>query len=172
LNSNNNKTTFKKICGCLGIGLCNILWFFFWKFDPLYFEGHNFLDSIAFLTIFRALNVLIGWIKFLFKHKKLWNPSLGFGLPWTLKCYICNLIATNEQLKDLTHMFYLQIPCYKVYKEGLFSYVLALKYMCHFGLSLKKFNLKAKHKIKNKILWLFFSALSFVLFYLLTYLGK
>ncbi len=80
--------------------------------------------------------------------------------------------ATNEQLKDLTHMFCLRIPCYKLYKENLFFYVLTLKYMCHFGMNFKKFNLKAKHKIKNKISWLFFSAFSLVLFYLFTYLGK
>jgi len=48
---------------------------------------------------------------------------------------------------------------------------LILKYMCHFGFSLKKLNLKAKHKIKNKILWLFFNALSLVISYLFTYLG-
>jgi len=35
----------------------------------------------------------------------------------------------------------------------------------------KKFNLRAKHKINNKISWIFFSALSLVLSYLLTYLG-
>jgi hypothetical protein len=44
-------------------------------------------------------------------------------------------IVTNEQLKYLTHMFCLQISCYKLYKEGLFSYVLTLKYMCHFGMN-------------------------------------
>ncbi len=80
--------------------------------------------------------------------------------------------ATNEQLKDLTHMICLQIPCYKLYKEGLFSYVFTLKYMCHFGMNLKKLNLKAKHKLKKINSWLFFSALSFVFSYLLTYLGK
>jgi hypothetical protein len=42
-------------------------------------------------------------------------------------------------------MFYLQIPCYKLYKENLFSYVLTLKYMCHFGMNLKEFNPRAKH---------------------------
>jgi hypothetical protein len=57
----------------------------------------------------------------------------------------------NEQLKDLTHMFCLQIPWYKLYKESLFSYVLTLKYMCHFGMTLKKLNLKTKHKINKKI---------------------
>ncbi len=34
----------------------------------------------------------------------------------------------------------------------------------------KKLNLKAKHKIKNKISWLFFSALNLLLSYLPTYL--
>jgi hypothetical protein len=41
-----------------------------------------------------------------------------------------------------------------------------------FWVELKRLNPKAKHKIKNKIPWLFFSALSLVLSYLLTYLGK
>ncbi len=50
--------------------------------------------------------------------------------------------ATKKQLKDLTHMFCFQIPCRKLYKEGAFSYVLTLKYKCHFGMSSKKFNLK------------------------------
>jgi hypothetical protein len=44
--------------------------------------------------------------------------------------------------------------------------------MCHFGMNFKKFNLKAKHKIKNKISWLLFNAFNLVLSYLLTYLGK
>ncbi len=46
-------------------------------------------------------------------------------------------------------MYNLKIPCYKLYKEGLFSYVLAFEYMCHFGMSLKKLNPKAKHKIQK-----------------------
>jgi hypothetical protein len=69
-------------------------------------------------------------------------------------------------------MFCLQILCYKLYKEVLFSYVLTLKYMCHFGMSSKKFNLKAKHKIKKNIHGYSFSSFSLVLSYLLTYLGK
>jgi hypothetical protein len=44
--------------------------------------------------------------------------------------------------------------------------------MSHFGMNFKKLNLKVKHKIKNKFAWLFFNALSLVLSYLLTYLGK
>ncbi len=51
-------------------------------------------------------------------------------------------------------------------------YVFTSKYMCHFGMNFKKLNLKAKHKIKNEISWLFFSALSLVLSNLLTYLGR
>jgi len=93
------------------------------------------------------------------------------GLP-----YSCNSIAipfaTKKQLKDLTLMFCLQIACYKLYKKDLFSYVFTLKYMCHFGMSSKKFNLKAKHKQKNKISSLFFNSFSLVFSYLFTYLGK
>jgi hypothetical protein len=89
-----------------------------------------------------------------------------------LSVIIATQFVTNEQLKDLTHMFCLQIPCYKLYKEGLLSYVFTLKYMRHFGMSLKKFNLKAKHKIENKISRLLINALNLVLSYLLTYLGK
>ncbi len=89
-----------------------------------------------------------------------------------LSVMVVTQFATNEQPKDLIHMLCFQIPCYKLYKKGLFSYVLTLKYMCHFGMSLKKFNLKAKYKIKNKFSWLFFSALSLVLSYLLTYVGR
>jgi hypothetical protein len=66
------------------------------------------------------------------------------------------IIAINEQLKDLIHMICLQIPCYKLYKEDLFSYVLTLKYMCHFGMSSKKLKLKVKHKIKNNNFMVFF----------------
>jgi hypothetical protein len=69
-------------------------------------------------------------------------------------------------------MFCFQIPSYKIYKESLFSYVLSLKYMFHLRMSFKKFNLKTKHKIKNKISWLFFNEFSLVFSYLLTYLDK
>jgi hypothetical protein len=88
------------------------------------------------------------------------------------KFYNYNLIVNNEQLKELTQMFCLQIPCDKLYKEGLFSFVLTLKYMCHFGMNRKKFNPNAKHKFLKKTSWLFFSGLNLVLFYLFTYLGK
>jgi hypothetical protein len=39
-------------------------------------------------------------------------------------------------------------------------------------MNFKKLNLKVKHKIKKINSWLFFSALSFMFSYLLTYLGK
>ncbi len=105
--------------------------------------------------IFNALDTPIGGVQVLFRHKKQWNLPFGFGLPWMLKCYSCKSITTNEQLKDLTHMFYFWIPCYKLYKEGLFSYVLTLKYMCQFWMNFKKFKLKEKHKIYKKIIAIF-----------------
>jgi hypothetical protein len=47
--------------------------------------------------------------------------------------YSCNSIViqftTNEQLKYLTHIICFRIPCFKLYKEGLFSYVFTIKYM-------------------------------------------
>jgi len=89
-----------------------------------------------------------------------------------LNVIVATQFATNEQLKDLTHIFCLQIPCYKLYKKNFFSYVFTLKYMCHFGMNLKNLNLKVKHKIENRILWLFFNALSLVLSCLFTYLGR
>jgi hypothetical protein len=89
-----------------------------------------------------------------------------------LNVIIATQFAISEKLNDFSHMFCLQIPCYKLYEKDLFSYVLTLKCMCHFGMSLKKLNRKAKHKIKNKISWLFFSASSLVLSYLFTFLNK
>ncbi len=143
----------------------------FWP--PLLWGGHNFLNSNSFLTIFNAPKVPIRGVQVLFKHHKQWSPPFESGLPWTLKCYSCNLIATKEQLKDLTHMFCLWISCHKLYKEGLFSHILTLKYKCHFEMSSTKFNLKAKHKRKeNKISWLFFRSFSLMFSYLLTYLCK
>jgi len=91
-------------------------------------------------------------------------------LPLDLACFerlsviVAIQFAINEQLKDLTHMVCFQIPCYKLYKESLFSCNLTLKYMCHFGMSLKRLNLKANHNFYKKNSWLFFSALSFVFF--------
>jgi hypothetical protein len=69
-------------------------------------------------------------------------------------------------------MFCFRIPCYKLYKEGLFSYVFTLKQLCHFGMSFKKLNQYAKHKIKNKISWLLFSAPNLVFSYIFIYLSK
>jgi hypothetical protein len=112
-------------CGCLGTSLCNIWWFVFFKFlTPFTLKGHKFLNYISFLTIFSALDAPIGGVQVLFKHIKQWSPPLGFGLPWTLKYYSCNSIVTNGKLKKLTHMFCLQISCYKLYKRD-FSFVLS-----------------------------------------------
>ncbi len=141
---------------------------FFELLTPSTLKGHNFLNSIPFLTIFNALDAPIRGVEFFFKHLKKWNPPLGSGLPWAFKCYSCNLIVTNEQLKYWTHILYFWIPCYILYKEGLFFDVFTLKYMCHFRMNWKKLNRKAKHKIKNKISWLLFSAFSLVFAYLLT----
>jgi hypothetical protein len=142
----------------------------FLSFWPLYFWRAITFSILFFWTIFNALNVPIRGVQILFRCKLQWKPCFIFGMPWVLKCYSCNSIATNKQLKDLTHMFCFRIPCYKLYTEGLFSYVLKFKFMCHFGMSWKKFNPKAKHKIKNKISWLFFNAFSLMLSYLFTYL--
>jgi hypothetical protein len=42
----------------------------------------------------------------------------------------------------------------KLYKEGVFSCVLTLKYMCQFGMNSRKLNLKGKNRIfrKNDVL--------------------
>jgi hypothetical protein len=174
LNSNNNKSTYKEFCWCSGTGLCSIWWFVFFEFfTPSTLKGHNFLNFL-FLMIFSVPNVLIKRVQVLFKHQKQWTPPprLDPTCLERLNVIVAIQFATNEQVKDLTHMFCFWIPCYKLYKEGLFSCVLTLKYMCHFGMNFKKFNLKAKHKIKNKISWLFFSAFNLVLSYLLTYLSR
>jgi hypothetical protein len=121
LNSNKNKAIYKEFCGCLGTGLYSIWCFVFFKFlTPFTLKGHNFLNFIPFFTFFSALDAPIEGVQVLFEHKKKWNPPLGFSLPWMIKCYSCNSITTNEQLKDLTHMLCFQIPCYKPYEEGFF----------------------------------------------------
>jgi len=129
-------------------------------FDGMFFEFLTLLfwRAITFSILFHFLRFLMHsthqyqGFKFCLHAKN--NGALGSDLPWALQCYSCNSITINEQLKDLTHMFCLQIPFYKLYKQGFYYYVFTLKYMCHFGIS-KKLNLKAKHKIKNKISWLF-----------------
>ncbi len=151
--------------------------FFFEFLTPSTLGGHNFFNFILFLTIFSVLDVLIIGVQVLFKCQKQWSPPFGFGLPWAFKCYNCNSIATQfaikEQLKVLTHMFCLRFPCYKLYKKSFFFYIFTLKYKCHFGMSLKKHSLKAKHiNFFKKNSWLFFSSLHLVFSYLLTYLGK
>ncbi len=110
-------------------------------------RGHNFLNYIMFLTISNALDLPIGGVQVCSDTKK--NGALPLDLDYLecLSVIIATPFSTNEQLKDLTHILCLRIPCYKLYKEGLFYYVLPLIYMCHFGMNLKKLNLKVKHKI-------------------------
>jgi len=60
LNFNNNKTTYKEFCRCLGTGFCSIWWFCFFEFlIPFTLSDHNFLNFIPFLTIFYALDAPI-----------------------------------------------------------------------------------------------------------------
>jgi len=145
LSFNNNKSTYKEFCGCLEPTFVAFGGFFFEFLIPFILKGHNFLNFISFLTIFNASDMPIERIQILFIHQKQWSCPLGFGLPWVFKCYNHNSITTNEQLKDLTHMFCFWIPCHKLCKEGLFFCVFKLKYMCNFGMSWKKLNLNAKH---------------------------
>jgi len=49
LNFNNNKTTYKEFCGCLGTGLCNIWWFVFKFLTPLFWGAINFSNLFHFL---------------------------------------------------------------------------------------------------------------------------
>ncbi len=141
---------------------------FFEFLTPSTLKGHNFLNSIYFLTIFSPLDAPIRRIQVFLRHKNNGTFPLDLACLECLNVIVATQFATHEQLKDLIHMLCLWIPCCKLYKKGLFSYVFTLEYMCHFGMTLKKFNLKAKHKIK-KISWLFFNAFSLVFSYLLTY---
>ncbi len=88
-------------------------------------------------------------IQVLLKHKKNGTLLLDLACFECINVIVATQIAINEQLKDLTHMFYFLIPCHKPYKEGLISYVFTLKYMCHFERNFKKLNRKAKHEIKK-----------------------
>ncbi len=144
----------------------------FVAFGGLFFEFLTplFWTAITFSILFHFWQFLMHyicqkeWFNFCLDTKNNW------ALPLDLVCFehLSVTIVTNEQLKDLTHMHCLWIPCYKLYKEVLFIYIPTLKYMCHFGMSWKKFNLEAKHKIKKINSRLFFNSFNFVCFYLLT----
>jgi hypothetical protein len=54
--------------------------FFLNSGPPSTLRGHNFFNSIPFLMIFSAPNVLIGGVQILFKHQENWSLPLGFGL--------------------------------------------------------------------------------------------
>ncbi len=108
---------------------------------PSTLGSHNFLNFIQFLTIFNAPKALVGGVQVFFRHQRQWSPPHGLAFE-----HLSVIVITQLRLKDLTHMFCLRIPCYKLYKEGLFSHIFTLKYKCHFGMSSKKLNLKAKKK--------------------------
>jgi hypothetical protein len=135
-------------------------------------KGHNFLNFIPSLTIFSSTKCVNRKGSSFVETPKTMEASLGFSLLWAVKCYNCNSICNEWKTKRFLPYVLSSNPCYKLYKEDLFSYVFTLKCMCHFGMSLQKLNWKAKHKIKNKIPWLFSTALSLVLSYLLTYRDK
>ncbi len=118
---------------------------YFKKFlTPFTSGGCNFLNSILCLAIFSVLNAPIGGVQVFLNIRNNRALPLDLACPkclsvWSMVglSYNCNSIASKEQLKKLFHMICLQIPCYKLYKEDLFSYILTLKYMCHFGMSSK-----------------------------------
>jgi hypothetical protein len=65
-----------------------------------------------------------------------------------------NLIITfaiKEQLKDVTHMIYLRIPCYKLYKKTFFLLYSHIKIVVSFWdeFKKKKKTKRQKHEIKN-----------------------
>jgi hypothetical protein len=67
-------------------------------------KGHNFLNSIPFLTIFGAPNAPMQGFKFCLNTQK--NGALPLDLTYLerLSVIVATQFATNEQLKDLTHM--------------------------------------------------------------------
>jgi hypothetical protein len=77
--------------------------------------------------------------------------------------------ATKKQVKYLTHMLCIWIPCYKLYEEGMLFYVLTLNYMCHFKISSINLIIKVKHKIKN--VYFHGCSLVHIVFYFPTYLS-
>jgi len=46
-----------------------------------------------------------------------------------------NSITTKVQLKTLTHMLCFKISFHEIYKKGVISCILTLKYMCHVGMN-------------------------------------
>jgi hypothetical protein len=85
--------------------------------------------------IFCALDKPIGRVKVLCINTKN-NGAFPLGLTCLerLNVIVVAQLQLMNNLKDLTHMFCFRIPCYKLYKEGSNSYVLTIKYMCHFGM--------------------------------------
>jgi hypothetical protein len=63
---------------------------------------------------------------------------------WEIFFFIIVQFTTNVQLKYLTNMFCPWISFENLYKKGVISWVLKLKYMCWFGMDSKKFKPRDK----------------------------
>jgi hypothetical protein len=97
--------------------------FHFWRF--LVFQMCQW-DKFKFFLDIKNNGTLPLDVAYL-ERLSVWSP-IGVPDSWNS---IVTQFATKQQLKNSTHMLCLQIPCYQLYKKGLFSYVLTLKYMCH-----------------------------------------
>jgi len=69
---------------------------------------------------------------------------------WEIFSIIATQFVIQKQLKDLTHMLCVWIWCHKLYKNGVFFYVLTLKYTPISRQVQKSLTLKTKHEIKFK----------------------
>ncbi len=58
--------------------------------------------------------------------------------------YKCNSITTQFATKEKLNFFFFESHVINYIYKGLLFYVLTLKYMCHFEMSSKNFNLKDK----------------------------
>jgi hypothetical protein len=54
---------------------------FYSVLDPSTFGGHNFINSIPFLTIFNAPSASIGGVQVLFGHQEQQSPPLESLVP-------------------------------------------------------------------------------------------
>ncbi len=103
----------------------------FIAFNGLFFEiltpstlgGHNFLNSILFFMTLNVLEAPIEGFKFCLNTRNNGPVPLDMACPKRLSVIVTielqlNL-QLNKQLKDWIHMFYLWIPCYKLYKKRL-----------------------------------------------------
>jgi hypothetical protein len=68
-------------------------------------RGHNFFNFIPFLMIFNAPYAPIRRVQILFRHQKNKAHPLDLACLECLSVIIATQFATNEQLKNLIHMF-------------------------------------------------------------------